>query len=146
MREYHGHTGHLFEHQVLGPCLWQEDGYLPFKKALEQVKRSQSGEPHRPSSRIARTLHRQVALALGVGEWNELSFYTAVGSPLDYYHGIDAFLEWQGCMVTIDVTMNPDKTSGKADLIFHDGDDIDAFALLVAETLVTKRASVATHH
>lgn len=58
-------------------------------------------------------------MQLGLGdEWSQLRFYTAIGSALDHYHGVDAFFEFGGARVTMDITQNPAKESGyKADFI-----------------------------
>lgn len=45
-------------------------------------------------------------------------FYTAVGTPLDVYHGVDAFFEQGGRIATVDVSLR-EKEMGKADVLLH---------------------------
>ena len=78
-----------------------------------------------------------------------LSFYIAVGTGLDYKHGVDAFLWWEGVCVTLDMFTALKSKRGrgrfrlKADLLFGPG-DIEAESLLdlaesIAQLLKTKR-------
>ncbi len=46
-----------------------------------------------------------------------LRFYTAVGSTLDILHGVDGLFELGEYIVTVDLTLNPNKIEGKADVI-----------------------------
>jgi len=62
-----------------------------------------------------------VCVELGVEEWSEVALYTAVGSPLDRFHGIDAFFEFHGTIVSIDLTVGR-KGSHKADLVIKPWD------------------------
>ena len=114
-------TGHEFEESVVGHCLWQWSGYTTRPKAISQVKCFQPKDwnPTDPEPDIANDLHAHVCIALGLEEWSEVAFYTAVGSPLDYYYGVDFFFELHNVVVTLDLTTNPKKTSYKADIIVH---------------------------
>jgi hypothetical protein len=89
-------------------------GFLPFQKAVRFVKTFQPGtDPTMPSTKVARDLLDFVAEELDIDpdseEAEELKFYTAVGSPLDRFHGVDAFIEYEDKRALIDVTMNPKK-------------------------------------
>lgn len=98
-----GYTGRLFEYEVLAVCQapWDGHSYVPFQKALRLVKTHQPWDPTDPSTRAGEDLHCQVALALGLEDFSELSFFSALGSPLDLFHGIDAVFEWKGRVMTI---------------------------------------------
>ena len=70
-------------------------------------------------------LLRDIKEAL-IDQWNlsdkeadELKLYTAVGSPLDFFHAVDAFIEYKGEIITLDLTLRPESdTDGKrADVI-----------------------------
>lgn len=113
------YTGRFFETDNFGESLARDTQYLEYDKALEEVKNNQPWDPTDPKPRFANDLHAEVALELGLkDDWSELRFYTAIGSALDHYHGVDAFFEFDEARVTMDITKNPAKASGyKADFI-----------------------------
>lgn len=113
------YTGKFFEADNFGESLCKDTGYVEFPTALEEVKNNQPGDPTDPKPRFANNLHAEVAEGLGLkDDWSELRFYTAVGSALDHYHGVDAFFEFGDARVTMDITQNPAKSGGyKADVI-----------------------------
>ncbi|SRR6056297_1359886 len=119
-----GYTGRIFEEEVLGEIhlSWDGDGYMTYNKALEYVKENQEWDPTDPDTRTANDLHALTALDLEIEDWNKLLLYNAVSSPLDYYHGVDCFFEFEGEIVTIDLTVNPSKVIYKADLVLHPDD------------------------
>ena len=129
------YTGHLFEQEVLGPCRlsWNGD-YTPFRESLRLVEKGQSGDPSDPESPTMNDLHALIAIALEIEDWSELRFYTALGSPLDQWHGIDGFFVFRGKRVTIDLTINPEKDGTKADLVVHQSelDDLEGLAQKIA--------------
>jgi hypothetical protein len=63
-----------------------------------------------------------------------------VRSALDVFHGVDGFFEFRGVVVTIDVTINPNKVCGKADLVVSgdDFEDLPALAARIAREFATK--------
>lgn len=115
------YSGHMFEYEVLGVAaksVTQEDiKYIPYRQAIEQVKTTQNTDwdPTDPPTDIANDLHASVALALKIEDWSELKFYSSIGRALDFYHGVDAFFEYRGCVCTIDLTLK-DKNGYKADV------------------------------
>jgi hypothetical protein len=90
---------------------------MKFNQALEEVKENQPYDPHHPTGEAAE-FHRAVASAMGVDP-EELELYTAVGSTLDRFHGVDGFFSFNGIIVTVDVTANPHKDSYKARVIVN---------------------------
>lgn len=114
------YTGRFFETDNFGESLAQDAGYTEYVPALEDVKKNQPWDPADPKPRFANDLHAEVATELlGLeGDWSEVRFYTAIGSALDHYHGVDGFFEFGDARVTMDITQNPAKESGyKADFI-----------------------------
>lgn len=111
-------AGRLFEREMLAVCQtgWNGHSYVSFQQALWLVENNQPWDPTDPSTRAAEDLHCQVALALGLEDFTELSFLSALGSPLDLFHGVDGLFEWKGGIVTIDLTVDPNKVNYKADL------------------------------
>ncbi len=147
MAGYSGYTGRLFEQEVLAICQVNWDGsYVPFQNALMLVRENQPWDPRDPSTRAGEDLHCQVALALGLEDFSELSFLSALGSPLDFFHGVDGLFEWQGRVVTVDLTTNPHKDSYKADFILRPEDEDDSWqsvAMKIASRLQTRGAYAA---
>ena len=128
-----GYTGRLFEEEVLAICLfrWNEaQPYISFEKSLRLVQMCQPWDPSDPSTRAGNDLHCQVALALGLEDWGELQFFSALGSPLDRFHGIDGFFQWRGTVVSIDLTIDPQKVKYKADIVVHESDQNDSWATI----------------
>jgi hypothetical protein len=142
---------------MLGVTRFREDKmtrsrieYQPYQQALKAVKEIQPGDPSDPKTRFANDLHATICELMGLENYSQLKFYTSVGSSLDHFHGIDGFFELHidernpknTIIVTIDITMNPNKGEQyKADHIITvptDGldpkDDKKEFAELVKST------------
>jgi hypothetical protein len=102
----------------------KESGYLPFTKAVELTKKFQPGDPANPRKDFYRELLIALQEKLGVDpESGDLKAYTAVGTPLDKFHGVDAFItlnrKGRETMVTMDATLRKEKLDGgwKADVM-----------------------------
>src|SRR3990167_10601589 len=120
-----GYTGRLFEEEVLLRCHFSWKGYVPFRESVRLVEANQPWDPADPSTRGASDLHTQVAMALELEDWGELRLFSALKTPLDVFHGIDAFFEWRGRVVTLDLTSNQKKDEYKADLMIRPEDSDD---------------------
>lgn len=111
--QYSGYTGHLFEEEVLGACKvrWDRKRYYSYRLCVEATKKCQPKQ----------TRHQVVSLETTVSSelGQPVKFFTAVGTPMDVLHGVDGFFECEGMLVTIDLTLNPHKTSHKADIVFN---------------------------
>ena len=98
--------------------------YVPYRKAIEICKAAQPWEnPSAPESFFLKDLHEEITRKSKLEDKNKLKIYTAIGSHLDYLHGIDFFVEevlpnGKVIRVTGDLTENPNKDEYKADLIF----------------------------
>lgn len=117
-----GYTGRMLEADVLPRCTETLTCHLPYRTAMARVRMNQpqGWNVSDPSSKCMNNLHTFIAETLELTDYSELQLFTAVGSPLDFFHGIDAFFEFQGKIVTIDVTKNPKKFEGKADFILQE--------------------------
>ena len=116
--------GKFFEGAVLGECTASWDGYMSYKEAMCAVRQAQpGGDPTDPVKDTASDLHVFVCEELGCDDYSFVKFFTAIGSPLDFFHGVDAWFEFNGRVVTIDVTLNPNKEKPKADLVILGQDD-----------------------
>lgn len=129
-----GYTGHLFEEEVLGCCLAAHRGYMRWHEAAETVCKNQPPRKTLTATALEREVARQAKVPA--------RFFTAVRSTFDIAHGCDAFFEFAGTVVTLDLTMNPHKDSGKADVIVHADEvaDIPALAGRIARELRSKCA------
>lgn len=114
--------GKEFELSLLGNEI--NDGlckYDSFKNCICRIKDKQRWDVSCPvSNRFANDIHALVAIALGLDDWSKLEIYNALGSALDYYHGVDFFFVIGNKRVTIDLTTNPEKIHGKADFILQE--------------------------
>lgn len=139
--ERSGMTGHLFEEELFGTVenVEWDGGYVPFNKSLHMVIDHQPDgyDPTDPDRESANNLHAQTALALGLEDFSELKLYTAVGSPLDRYHGVDAFMKFKGMVITFDATLDKRKKveagDAKADFILTEDDVDDKFKKVAEE-------------
>lgn len=104
-------------------------GYLPFGKAVELAQKFQPGDPTNPKKDYLRELLFAVQEKLDIDpddEPDSVRAYTAVGTPLDKFHGVDAFISKKGerkdILVTLDATLRPEKINEgwKADLMVGD--------------------------
>ncbi|MFZ2153711.1 MAG: hypothetical protein WAV16_00595 [Candidatus Moraniibacteriota bacterium] len=128
------YTGRQMEAELLGslenprdmPELekkFKEAGYIRLKDAMQVIKRHQPFEdPSDPNPRFANDLHAKVAEKLNIDNYENVRFYTAVGTYIDLANGVDAFMEidkdGETIFVTLDVTINSKKDSHKADVVF----------------------------
>lgn len=116
------YTGGLYEVEVLGTCrvAWDGETYKPYREALIEAANNQPWDPKDPGCKVANNLHAQVAIALELEDWGRLELFTAVGTALDRFHGIDGFFVLdRKHFVTLDVTMNPHKDEYKADVVLN---------------------------
>lgn len=80
--------------------------------------------PTDPQKLFAKKLRQAIVEQLQVADEGRILFHTAVHTVLDYRFGIDAFIDVEldderRVTVTFDITKNPHKESGKADIIFQ---------------------------
>src|SRR3569832_709900 len=89
--------------------------YMEFDKALDFVKQHQPNPLER--SRAVQNLCTKVAEQC-FDTRTAVKFFTAIGTPLDTYHGVDGFFEQGGRVATIDVSLR-EKEITKADVLIH---------------------------
>lgn len=129
----------------------KESGYLPYDRSIELAKKFQPGDPTNPRKDFYRELLIALQEKLGINpESGDLRAYTAVGTPLDKFHGVDAFVTLgrggRELTVTMDATLRKEKLEGgwKADVMVGEVPDPeeneDAY-LGAIETVADKLAS-----
>ena len=103
-------------------------GYLPFDNALVLVREAQIQDPMNPQRKFMRDLRDMVIFKMNMDKnkaAHNLGIYSAIRTPLDLYHGVDAFIELQTSdgklkIVTMDATLNKEKLDtekAKADIL-----------------------------
>lgn len=134
-----GIGGHLFEATTLGRCKAACGGYLPRREAMDLVRKHQPAQKPAAALRLLAEVNRQ----LGQG----VEFYTAVDSTMDKFHSVDGFFQVGQQVVTIDVTINDQKFTGKADVIVHadDFEDLTALARRIANFFKPRESRSAAH-
>ncbi len=124
-----GTTGGTVERELFGRAIVIAPNvpYLDYGAAFQYAREHQpeGTDPTDPKNEFAADVMVRVEKILDADD-GEVSFYTAVGTPLDRYHGIDGWFEYRGNIVTIDITTNPNKETYKADIVFCvPGDGLD---------------------
>lgn len=137
------YSGRLNERDVLGEfkatpegikayrAAVDKHGYMTFRDAMDLVRRYTKEDPTNPSQPFAKELRLAVIEQLGLEDEKDMDrvrFFSAVGTPLDVFHGIDGWIEFvpdQGPprIVTLDATLNPGKEEHKADIIIQEVPD-----------------------
>ena len=150
-RQQSGYTGHLLEDDVLGKCPITVVQYKRFREAVEEARANQPAgwDPTDPHKMPANNLHAEVCKALGLEDWSELSLFCSVGTPLDCFHGVDAFFQFGGRIATLDLTTNhrEAKEGHKAHFVIEvvdleDGPRRERLAREIAEKLTEERTVV----
>lgn len=109
-----------------------KNGYVGFNDSVDLVKKFQPWDPSNPGKDFARDIRIEIIDRLNLAKEEDMErvkFYTAVGSPLDVFHGVDAFLEYAGeegeiYRVTFDLSLDPGKEEKhKADLVVKELSD-----------------------
>jgi len=105
------------------------NGYVSYAKALELVKKFQSQDPTNPDKDFLRELRDAVTEKLRLDtaeEMERIKTFSSLGSPLDKFHGVDAFLAYEEndkeYSVSLDATRRKEKQEEgwKADIIISD--------------------------
>ncbi len=141
------------------------DGYVTFRDAVDLVKKHQPADPTNPGKDYFRELVMVVQEKMGVDtsrEPDRVKGYTAVKTPLDERHKVDAFVTFgykgRELMVTLDASKRPEKIEegSKADFVVppwptpEDDEDaylkaVGAMAGQIADNLKNQIAA-AEHH
>lgn len=123
------------EYQAAYRAAVDEGGYAPYERAVRLAKQFQPYDPTNPTRPFAMDIRIAVTDLLGFSpeQYDRVRFYTAVHTPFDHKHGVDAFLEVEDPKtrtvrrVTFDLSLNRRKDP-KADILVRDlpiPDDVD---------------------
>lgn len=129
-------TGHTAEEEILGCCKVSWDGktYFRFKEAMDMARKCQPFDPSCPSLEGARILHGAVAKALRLVDATALKLFTSINTPLDRFHGVDGWFEFEGKIITIDLTLQEQKDHARANFVVH-AQELDFDFAFIAETI-----------
>ncbi len=115
-----------------------DDGYLPYDKAMLLAKEFQPWPDITvPEKDLPRDLRLEIFDLLQdkrlvkEGEEDRIKVYTSVGTPFDFKHGVDTFIEFEDATgkvlarVTLDITQRQEKieSGAKADIVFDELSD-----------------------
>lgn len=134
--------GLLFERRVFGCDSLA--GIYDRKSALRYVKRRQRSfykwSPSRPHTDLGRRLYSAVQRALRKPDVKHLKLYVALGSPLDWFFGVDAFFSVGDRVVTIDISIR-EKRIGRirADVLITRDNLHDEYALRRKAELIARK-------
>lgn len=117
----------------------KDSEYAPFSAAITWVKDHQPALQFRP--KIASDLRKMVAERCS-DKGTPVKFFTAIGTPLDVYHGVDAFIEQGSRMVTIDISMQRKETT-KADVLIVASMDKDGHVTVSDQEMQSAVAQIA---
>jgi hypothetical protein len=138
-------AGKFFETAVFKSCTNADSvSGMNYKDSLDWVKKHQPEKDFKnpdtlDSKQLSKLRSEIVSRLPHVDE--VLRFYTAIGSSLDILHGIDGVFELGEYQVTVDLTLNPEKTTGKADVIVlaDDEDGLSDEAIQIASKDIAEK-------
>lgn len=138
-------AGKFFEKAVFKSCVETDSvSSMNYSDSLEWVKNHQPEKNLNNPETIdcAQLSQLKSMIASKLPHVNEvLRFYTAIGSSLDILHGIDGVFELGEYQVTVDLTLNPEKVNGKADVIIlaDDEEGLNEEAVKVAASEIAEK-------
>ena len=120
----------------------KKPGWIPFDVARALVRdhyterNGKPRDPTNPDKPFVRELRLAVAEELGIENWDRVRIYSAEQTPIDHFHGVDGWLEFdtddkRTIMITLDATtmtgedLAKDKEDAKADIIVSGLPDYD---------------------
>lgn len=141
------YLGRELEQDVFGKAKWsrefqaalranaKENGYMTMRDAMDIIRRHYPEDPTNPAKDFARELRIAIIEALNLSdeEADNLKFYNAINTPLDIFHGTDAWIEYadpqthRRSQVTLDATLNTGKIAEghKADVIITEVESVE---------------------
>jgi len=126
--EFAGTTGGQFQEEFVGSCrlaMWRGE-YVKYAVAMNMARMNQPKDALHQTGVRLRDL---IAQKIGVSS-DAVKFFTALGTPLDHWHGVDAFIEttaFPGVTVTVDFTLSA-KAGYKARVIVSQEDVLTDFS------------------
>jgi hypothetical protein len=123
--------------------------YLPRKEAMDLIL--ETALPLKPKQPFIVGLRDKIVQKLGVEDPKSVRVFSAVKTPLDIYHGVDAFVRYTPTQgkpidVTLDITEQSSKENFKADVVLtsievdpdHNRRQFDNSVAFAAEDVVSR--------
>lgn len=137
--------GHELEMDLLGSVRWpkvfldamkpfqRSGGYVPYEKMIQLIRAYYPEDPTNPKKEFTKDLRLEIMWALNLKD-QQIRYYNSLKTPLDIWHGVDAWIEIddpksnEPIVVTIDTTLNTAKQESghKANLIVGDVPEPDS--------------------
>ncbi len=139
-------AGSLFEQEIFGPKAvfdpkvleayrrYPTKNFKDFKESLDEVKLIQDKfdwNPQRPSTLLGDHLYTLVQSHLREEFKDDLRLYCAIGTRLDYFHGVDGFFGLRNAIFTFDLTVSDKGPKENVDITIRKTEDV-AFNLVKA--------------
>ncbi|QQG42766.1 MAG: hypothetical protein HYW15_00915 [Candidatus Giovannonibacteria bacterium] len=114
------------EHFLLGSLRSEIKMYVPYDEAIKIAKDLQREDPTNPKKLFLKDLRLAVIDALGLVDekaMDRVKIYTAVDSPLDHWHGVDVFIEFEdengksSKIVTFDASIKDEKIESEREAV-----------------------------
>ncbi|MCG2695295.1 hypothetical protein L6261_04440 [Candidatus Parcubacteria bacterium] len=112
--------GKIHEELYFGKCPWQSNEHEEWFECFKRIIRI----GHQEGTLFTESFYKEIAWRLGYSNNNNIEFFSAIGSPLDLFHGIDGFvvvwLDEKKCnakIVTLDITLKGEKDVLKSDFL-----------------------------
>lgn len=116
--------------------------YAPYNDAMRQVMNAEPVQLSEPILKLKQIVHNKIK-----PEYDYLMVRSAVGTPLDVFHGVDLVVALGNQKVTIDVTSNEAKEDyggAKADVVLYGAIDEDGL-VQVSDEEVERVANAITN-
>jgi hypothetical protein len=115
-------SGYIWEEQVfrVSSKMFAKPVYLSWQDAVSDAIERQKDlrwNPTKPRTSVGKEMFECVQSYLPKYLADKLQFFCAIGTALDWYHGVDGFFEIDGFLVTIDLVYS-EKQQAKADILF----------------------------
>jgi hypothetical protein len=108
-------------------------GYASYNETMELIRRFYPEDPTNPGKEFLNELRLALMEKMGVMDGDEIRAFSAVGTPLDIFHGVDGWIEVAYALpgkagetryatVTLDASLRPEKLEEghKADIVVGD--------------------------
>ncbi|HCU31255.1 MAG: hypothetical protein UX09_C0007G0003 [Candidatus Uhrbacteria bacterium GW2011_GWE2_45_35] len=114
----------------------QKKGFVPYDQAVSLIREFYPGDPTNPEKDLTNDLMIELREEFGIDEddglGDRMKFYSAIKTPLDFFHGVDGWFEFENpggrkVIISVDVTSNIKLTledeKNKADIIIVHTED-----------------------
>lgn len=156
MQKNNSENGRRWEIEFFRKCSSIARPEIPYKNWVEAIGEVMNNEnaiggefwdPTNPSTSMARALFIRVknSLRRDNQEHKELRLFRAIGTTLDFWHGVDGFFECTGKVVTFDLKTGNYELRKKTHFIIRrprDGRDLDEISEKICKAFRSSRVTI----